>query len=144
MGKLEKRAISLSLFAACFGIACSIWFRNWEHFARSGSLVTVVAIAFASLDLRERIRKANSFVDEQLQIARGGLIKKGRHQGLDQIDVDLAVKRFESEMREEVRDAASKASKRILLVEVTLFVVGTLIWGYGDIAAKFVLPDFRV
>lgn len=140
MGKLEKRAILLSMLAALFGIMCSYWLNDWGHFARSGSIITVIAIIFASLDLRERLQKADSFVEQQLQIARPGIIQQARNNGLPQSGVDSSVEQFESDIRNEVRDAMDKASKRLLRVEIALFGIGTLIWGYGDITAKFFLP----
>jgi len=129
----EKRAISLAVAALVLGFFMAVHWEAGHWFARSGALVTVVAVVFASLQLRSRIAQSSGFVDEQLNRAHGALLKQAADAGLDAEQAEEAVDRVAREARKEVGDVAQEVSRRLYLVELWLFIVGTLVWGYADL-----------
>ena len=58
MTAYERRAIDLSVLAALIGVFFAIVLKQGHWFARSGSVVTIVAIYFASLKLQDRVDRA--------------------------------------------------------------------------------------
>jgi len=129
----EKRAIALSAAILMLGFFIAVHWKAGHLFARSGALISVVAVVFASLQLRSRIAQSSSFVDEQLRLTRGELLKQAAEAGLDAVRSEEVVERVAREIRKEVGDVTQEVSRRLYLVELWLFIVGTLIWGYADL-----------
>ena len=57
--------------------------------------------------------------------------------GLDNEECDEFENKFAVESRKDVQDGVNKASKRVLRIELILFIVGTIIWGFGDLATDW-------
>jgi hypothetical protein len=133
MSKHECYALAAGIGIAALGLALSVINHTGACFARSGAAVVVVAIVFGALQLRERVRKAPAFVEEQLQKNHPDYVSQGTRRGLDQKASEELVAQIEGEVRNDVNKQVENASKRLLLVEVMLLIAGTIIWGFGDI-----------
>jgi hypothetical protein len=137
MTTYERTALLLSVALVLVGIKADIACPAAHWFVRSGALVTLVAIVFASLDLRKRLASAPTFVEEQLDCSRASIRQQGTANGLDDAECDELETRVVSEIRQEVQAEVTKANKRVLRVELILFIVGTVIWGFGDLATDW-------
>lgn len=133
MSKYEHRAIPLSVLAAAAGLALAFHFKAGHWFGRAGAIITAIAVIFAALELRERVGKATVLAAEEFQRSCSELLKQGEAASLNQSSAEAAVVQVEAEVRAEVAKAARQASRRLLRVEVFLLVIGTLVWGFGDL-----------
>jgi hypothetical protein len=133
MSKYEKFAINLSIFTAIIGLALSLHMKQGHWFGRSGAMITVIAIIFTSIELRNRVYKVISFSEKQLQIQRSEVIKQFTNAGLSGAEVEAKFQKIEEEIRKNISTEVDKVRRRLLRVEVILLVVGTLIWGFGDL-----------
>jgi hypothetical protein len=142
MSTYERRALVLSVLATLLGLGAAFAFSGSHFFARSGAVILVIAIVFGSLELRERLARAPAFVEEKLRNSRAELLKQGTESGLISAAAAAIVSQVETEVRNEVGAEVQKASKRVLRVEVSLLVAGTLIWGFGDLAIDALLRHY--
>jgi hypothetical protein len=137
MTTYERIALLLSTAILLAGVKADIVCPAVHWFARSGAMVTVVAIVFASLDIRERLKAVPGIFDNQLKKSRDFLRQLGRTNGLDNEECDEFENKFAVESRKDVQGGVNKASKRVFRVELILFIVGTIIWGFGDLATDW-------
>jgi hypothetical protein len=117
-----RRAVLLSLIVTASSITFSLKTGDWNWFARSGSLVVIIGIFLTSSQVIENSRRLRS--------------RRTHH-----------VKNFDRDYAEESRKESLSRS-RILdedlwengLRGFYLLVIGTLIWGYGDLIGH--IADF--
>lgn len=133
MTKYEYRAIGLSVLAAAVGLLVAVMRQEGHWFGRSGAVVTVIAIVFASLKLSDRVAKAPAVVHKQLQKQSPDSKQMFISGGLNQADAEEAVQLLQTEVTNEVSKAVDDAIRRLLRVEVYILIVGTLLWGFGDL-----------
>lgn len=133
----EKIAILVFLVVLVSGIFLEIILDDcWDAFQRSGSLLVCLGIYLAARDLRGIVNEEHKNVIT--------LINKYR----DAIN-DIAEERIEQgkeggtaeEGIEEAWHYAETTKKRIFLIEITILIIGTFIWGFGDLIAKYFIPD---
>lgn len=104
--------------------------------------MTIVAIVFASLDLRGRLASVSGIVGKQLEDHRSAIIKLGKDRGLDDASCNELFGRVSSEINAESSDVVENTKRRLLIVELIIFIVGTLIWGFGDLPVDALLSHF--
>ena len=133
---LEWRIVIAIVVALAMGVAASIWQSDWEHLARSGSTIVVVGIYVTWKDITGKIDFAKRFLlvtiekeKSELESVGGGLLTKARNQ---EFEVKL------DEMGEELAGLLETTRGRIRALEVGTIVLGTLVWGFGDLVGKMV------
>lgn len=133
MSKQELTALIASAITLVIGLAAAITLHEGHWFARSGSIVAIVSILFASLEIRKRLADAGGIVDAVLLKQRSETMRMCSEKNLDmETSLDL-VERIDSEARAKIDEQIKSASKRVLRVELGLLLVGTFIWGFGDL-----------
>ncbi|WP_329740752.1 hypothetical protein [Dyella sp. A6] len=141
MTTYERIAIISSAGLLLIGIEADVVCHAGHWFARSGALVTVVAILFAALDLKDRLSSVPAWVETQLLRSRDAIRQMGKTGGLDDATCETFVDKVVSEVRKDVQCELRKASGRALLVELILFIVGTIVWGFGDLATDLFIAS---
>jgi hypothetical protein len=110
-----RKAIALSVLATAVSFVVSLQTGDWNWFARSGSLVVVIGIFLTSSQIIEnsrnlrarRARRARNFDHDYAEELKQQSLSRSRS-----LDEDL----WENGLR-----------------GLYLLVIGTLIWGYGDL-----------
>jgi hypothetical protein len=121
--KLTKPLSSITLwvfifiFSLTLGVAASICVSDWSWFGRSGSLATISGLL---LIMRPLLRKGS------VQQARTGL--------LAEITIDENGTQKEYIDPQEIKDGTAS------LVGAIFTIVGTVIWGFGDILLQLIWP----
>ena len=111
-----RKAISLSIFVLITGIGISIDQNDWSWFARSGSMIVVIGIFLTSSQIIEnsrRLRLRRSHHEQNFHHDFAHDIKRGSLDRSRSLDEDI----WENGLR-----------------GFYLLVIGTLIWGFGDLA----------
>lgn len=141
MSKHEKYAISLASVALLLGLFMALHWRAGHWFARSGALVSVIAVVFASLQLRSRVEKAPAIAEKELLRIHESLRQNPAVAHLNHLQYDELVESVKQSVRQEVAAITRKVNHRIYLIELWLFIIGTLIWGYADIPLDWWLKN---
>ncbi|TSE07588.1 hypothetical protein C1D09_018830 [Mesorhizobium intechi] len=124
----EKRLqlLALCCFTIVGGLAISWWRGNFEAFGRSGALLTALSIMHAWRSLRwskmmtDRVEKV--VVDVFTTVERGKIAP-----GSDTEKVASAT------AQRRVSRAIAAVQNRFLTDHLLVGVIGTLIWGFGDL-----------
>lgn len=130
---------------AFIGIAVSYFTGDWSAFSRSGSLIVVCALALAFFDYTtatkdffDQVREV--FGDQYEKQARSNVQKlvrdELRQHGIEKSDEEMAylAERRMSEFWEGVPMRYGGQFKlKSLKTELTLAILGTLVWGFGDL-----------
>lgn len=128
----ENRAIVCSIIVAVFGVLASIFLHDWQWFGRSGSVITVIAIYFASCEFRKKIEKAPSLANDIFDENKEQYLESVKHKIPDE-NKEKVLKIAKTQAMEEIEHIAKNTYDRFLKVETGIFIVGTLIWGFGDL-----------
>ena len=127
------------------GIALSMVYANWTIFSRSGSLLVVCALLLALFDYTSSIKQLlESFEkilptnvrDEQLEGVRELVQKELRECGVSKSEEEisyLARQKFQSSWEELPNRLGGCFKMKSVESEVLLGIMGTLIWGFGDL-----------
>lgn len=141
MSKYEKLAIVCAFVVLVLGLLMAWHFKDGLWFGRSGSLVTVVAVVFASLQLRGRVEKAPAFAEEQLKHLHETLHLSPGFEKLRVEQQEEIAEEVKQSVRRDVADITGKVTRRLYFVELWLFIIGTLIWGYADVPLDWWLKN---
>lgn len=128
----ENRAIICSVIAIIVGVLVSIFQNDWLWFGRSGSVITVIAIYFASCEFRKKIEKAPFLADKIFDENQEQYIANLKHKIPDK-NKEQILKMAKTQTMEEIEQISKKIYDRFLKVETGIFIIGTLIWGFGDL-----------
>ncbi len=110
------KALLLSLSVFICGILLSIQRDDWTWFARSGSIIVVIGIFLTSSQIIENSRRLK--------------IRRYRHRQNFNRDYAEDIKRASLERSRSLDEDIWENGLRGLY----LLVIGTLIWGFGDLA----------
>jgi len=110
------RALLFSIAVFIFGILLSIERDDWTWFARSGSIIVVIGIFLTSSQIIENSRRLR--------------IRRYRHRQNFNRDYAEDIKRGSLERSRSLDEDIWENGLRGLY----LLVIGTLIWGFGDLA----------
>lgn len=116
LGNNILRAYLTSLLFLLAGVALSITLKDWNWFARSGSLVVIAGILLTSWQLIDNARRLNVHFSDSAH---------------DWAETAESRKR----VRKQIKDEASWHNERYGLY---LLIAGTLVWGFGDLMNLFV------
>jgi len=133
MKKYEIYAILLSICTAITGFLVAVLWQEAHWFARSGAVVTVIGIIFASLKLSDRVAKAIELANSKIQEHRADFLQNLINRGMDQANAEKLFLKFEAEIRGEVATSVQEFNRRFLKVEISVLIAGTLLWGFGDL-----------
>jgi hypothetical protein len=139
MTKQEWIALFCCILIALLGLRIAWICHDGNWFARSGAILCIVAVIFAYLELRTRLAGVPGFVDAHLRKASETVVEKILAGGADRTTAETAARKFESDVMSEVTAEVEQTRKRLLRFEASLLVVGTLIWGFGDLPVDFLL-----
>ena len=131
----ELRAIGWSALTLLVGFSLSVHNCSFLWLARSGSVVTAVGIWFAGLGLRDRVETVPTFVEAQFEICLQEILAIAANGGISGEEAARAAERIKTEVQMELGSLARAASKRLLRVELSILIAGTLVWGFGDLVA---------
>lgn len=140
MTRHEQIAIGTAIGIAIAGLAIAILTQEGHYFARSGALVSVIAIVLAATDLKKRLAAAPAFIEEQLVHARERWLDSTKAAGLDDAQAQAAIEHAARQLRADAQAEINRVTQRILMIELGLLIVGTLIWGFGDLPIDWVFP----
>ena len=131
---------AVMLLLAC-GVVQSVQFNDWQYFERSGSLVIVIAIMLAWRDYVSLLGNVRRFYSREFE-KRISDIDRTRPKGFGAVPNGKLEKMLE--VREKIAEASSEVDERIQMLrarlhttEAVILILGTLVWGYGSIIAKF-------
>ena len=114
-----KKALFLSFIVSAFSIWLSFRLQDWTWFARSGSLIVIIGIVLTSTQIIENNRRLH--------------IRKQRHENNFSRDYASDIKKHTLEnSRHHDEDVWESGLKGLYLL-----IVGTIIWGYGDLLGVF-------
>jgi len=131
-----------AFFIPCAGLLIQFLFPDSEAFARSGSLM--VAVSITMIYLNHFLSKDNE-ISKSLVASISSLEKHDSNalpQVLDKVDSETkkSVEKLNVSNTKELLDIVStssdlvaKVSEAIRISEFSIGVVGTIIWGFGDI-----------
>ena len=133
MNKIEKRALNLSIFIVIVGFIVELFFNESNAISRAGSLITCVGIYFGYIDLSsiykdnfnkliiklesKRLENDIVFSDEQLK--------------------DKKLKGTTYSLKQNASNKLNKDEKRVNLIYMLILILGTFIWGFGDLVFKY-------
>lgn len=114
-----SKALILSLIVSAISIWLSLRFQDWSWFARSGSIIVVIGLFLTSTQIIENSRRLNM---------------RRRHHGhnFGRDFADDIKKRTLEDSRHHDEDVWESGLKGLYLL-----IIGTVIWGYGDLLAFF-------
>ena len=115
-----RRVVRGFLLAACLSLASGIWASaatgDWMWFARSGAVLTLLGLVLAS---------------RKILIARADLLALlGEMERADGAERTARLESFKRLQRDLDRQVMEKAGFGLL-------IVGTFVWGFGDLAGRF-------
>lgn len=132
MSKYEKIAISLSAIIAVAGLACGLSTKGM-NFARSGALIVIVGVIYGLLDLPSRLAEIDSWAKNEGINAKPKLLASMKAEGVSDEDAEKVFEQVLGETIIEINAAARNKRKWLVFVEGAILVLGTLIWGFGDL-----------
>lgn len=120
---IERRhAYLMTLASLAFGVILSVLEGNWQWFSRSGSLVVVIGILLTSTQIIEEL--------QQMRLRRW----RSEHHSDSWSTHDWAEEtRAHSNLRGSEDDPLGRGQGLFLLI------LGTLIWGFGDLLGRALL-----
>jgi len=131
--KVESKAISLSIVAGLIGVALSIAVQDGTWFGRSGAIISIVAVWFASRELKSGLQSAAGVIEGVLEEQKAEFIKDAEKYRWTEEQTRKLWEKIERDSRAAFADANRSVMLRVHKVELYLFIIGTFIWGFGDL-----------
>lgn len=132
MTNYEKIAISSTVIIAAAGLYCGLTTEG-INFARSGSLIVIIGVIFGLLDLPSRLSEIDIWVKDQAENIKSSVIESIAPNSENNEHAEIA---FDKAAKQAISDINSEARKKriqLILIEGIILVIGTLIWGFGDL-----------
>jgi len=129
----EKLAIVITLVILILGYVWGMYSRPF-NFARSGSLIIVTGIIFAALDLTDRLALVDEWVVATLERIRPTMISAWSKKGQEKTNEKIKRREIlEENFTSRIKEATDKARGRLRFIEVSILILGTLVYGFGDL-----------
>lgn len=127
-------SLAVPFLIVAISIVLSIHQSNWEYFSRGGSLIVVVGIYIAYMDLSGAIYEhAQSDYFTMSEFLEFGNIGELEKEDLN----ELVEKAKEVEKtKSNNKKFANYASRKFRKMEAVLLIGGTIVWGYGDLILR--------
>ena len=132
MTKYEKLAITISLVIVIVGLLFGLYTEG-VNFSRAGALVVIVGIVYGLLDLPSKLTNIDSWARGEAEKVKPSVLESLKDQGADNKKAEGIYKKTIDEAIEEINWAAQKRKRKLVLVGGAILIVGTLIWGFGDL-----------
>jgi hypothetical protein len=127
------------------GIGFSLYYNNWDIFARSGSLIVVCALLLALFDYTSSSKKffdqlkeafGPEYQQDEVERIRQFVREEFKKYGLTKTDDEIAYiadRERESYWKGVITRFSGALKMRSVTSEVSLAIIGTLICGFGDL-----------
>ena len=132
MGKYEKLAIGVSSIIGLVGLACGLYIEG-SNFSRSGALIVIVGIIYGLQELPSRLANIDSWAREEAKKIKPTIIKNIQEQGADEGTAQTVYEKAVDITIEEINTHAKKMRKQLVRIGTMILIIGTLIWGFGDL-----------
>jgi len=132
MKKIEKLAIGASVVIGIGGLACGLYI-DGVYFSRSGALIVIVGIIYGLQELPSRLANIDSWARKEARKIRPTIVKNIRDQGADEETANDVYEKSVEVTIEEISKHANKLRKQLVFIESMILIIGTLIWGFGDL-----------
>lgn len=127
-------AIAITLIG---GVAASVAMSDWGWFARAGSAIVVVGIYVTWKDISGTVDFAQQFLRQMIEKekakigpVKGGLLTAAKNQEIEQ-QIDTLGGQLEGLLK--------TMKVRVRALEVGTIMMGTVIWGFGDLIGEIPL-----
>ena len=131
LSNIEKHSIYASLVVAVTGYVISL-FSCDDVFPRFGSVLVCIGVLFSIKDLPNKIDVIKSACQPEIDLMRNTVesITKEHPSGIEmKKQMELSIRKMEAEMNRTIFSQRN----RILRIEGSIIIIGTLIWGFGDL-----------
>lgn len=140
MSRQEIIVIAIALAILVVGIAFEFFLGSCSNaISRSGSVIVCISIFFGISDF-----SATSMLNRDNEL----LVLKSKLEGLDESEVENDIVFSEAEIVTKIRGSTAylkdraikiynQKNTRVAKVDVSVGIVGTLIWGFGDLVMRF-------
>lgn len=133
--KTRSHFIILLIMLIILGLGwyCSIInFLGKEWFSRSGSLVVILGIilGFSGI-IQERLLISRLEIRKRIQLLQKK--RQLRQQSTEKSEIEQELENIKSKFVERTNELTGSMKFNIGLIEGVLLIVGTLIWGFGDL-----------
>ena len=130
------------------GISLSFFYNDWSMFSRSGALIVVCALLLALLDYTSSTKKffdkvreilGPKYQDDEKERVRHLVLEEMKKYGLTRSEKEIAYladKKLESFWEGFPNRMGETLKMKSVISEVSLAIIGTLIWGFGDLFGK--------
>ena len=130
---IEQRIYLATILLSVMGVALSISLKDWQCFARSGSLIVILGIIVAWKDITGNLQAyINAIIDvlaKKIQEIENGSTRGLLYSGRKNSEDKSRLKSYNDKLQE--LDRLMKL--RLKTLEVFILILGTLVWGYGDL-----------
>lgn len=145
---ITKIAWGVTGLIGILGFLLSVIYGDWSVFSRSGSLIVVCALLLALVDYatstKEFINKTKEFLGPSYEEEEKGRIRQLIRDELDKYGLSKSEKEIAylaDQKREFYWDKfperfGGSLKMKSVVSEVSIAMVGTLIWGFGDLFGK--------
>lgn len=138
MTNSERWAVFGSVSTGLIGYLLAVRSGDADCFARSGSIVIVIGIYFAMLNISEKLEKAAAFINSKTDVVDGEYIEEAlrgekKPKGLNKNLAKITAGKVRREISECVQKSVAEMKGRILRVEGWILIGGTVISGFGDL-----------
>lgn len=134
--RFHRISWALPVIIVAISVLLSIHESSWDHFSRAGSLIVVIGIYIAIMDLSgslyERSRNNYFTMSEFLEI---GNIAEFDRAELDHL---IAKAKDVEKTNSDNKVFLNHVSRKFRNMEASLVMGGTIIWGYGDLVLALV------
>lgn len=125
-----------SVFAPLlFGLISSIFWKDWQYFERSGSLVIVVAIILAWYDHVNKLGDMERFYKVQFSYLLAEM-ERSRPKGIIAGAMHDGKREQMIEVSSNLENLCAMLKLRLRTTEAIVLCIGTLVWGYGSIVGN--------
>lgn len=126
--KQEKQAIGAAVFLFVLGLIGESLFHWPNFFSRSGALIVCVGIYFGYLQINALYAKGFEGAISDMESN-----KKELEMPISDEEIEKGAKGTVAHAKRFVLSQRAQNEKRVALVDVTILIAGTLIWGFGGL-----------
>lgn len=141
MSKDEWRSIYVTILLLGTGYLVSLGIGDPTMFSRFGALVVCIGVIFSIKGLPEIIEAARPHFESHAEEMREWAQNKFIEEGLDPEQRKEAIAKLEPLLEQYLSNTSKtidRVKQRLLRIEGTVVVIGTLVWGFGDL----LVPEF--
>lgn len=126
---IEQRIFLATILLIVMGIALSISLKDWQYFARSGSLIVILGIIVAWKDITGDLEAYMNMLAKNIQERESNSTRGLLYTGGKNSEENNQLESYKAKLQELVR----LMKLRLKAIEVCILTLGTLVWGYGDL-----------